>query len=39
MEDIRHSLQTHPQKYTAWFLIAFPKIEEWWKEQYAGSKK
>lgn len=34
MTDIRHSLQTHPQKYTAWFQLAFPKIEEWWNEQY-----
>jgi isopentenyl-diphosphate delta-isomerase len=34
MKDIRHSLQTHPQKYTAWFHLAFPKIEEWWNEQY-----
>ena len=34
IKDIRHSLQTHPQKYTAWFHLAFPKIEEWWNEQY-----
>ena len=34
MEDIRHSLQTHPQKYTAWFQIAFPKVEEWWSSHF-----
>jgi isopentenyl-diphosphate Delta-isomerase len=34
VESIRHSLQTHPQKYTAWFHLAFSKIEEWWNQQY-----
>jgi isopentenyl-diphosphate delta-isomerase len=29
LEDIRHSLETHPQKYTAWFHLAFPTIEAW----------
>jgi isopentenyl-diphosphate delta-isomerase len=29
IEDILSSLQTHPQKYTAWFHIALPKIVEW----------
>ena len=31
--EIRHSLQTHPQKYTAWFHLAFPKIEDWCNQQ------
>ena len=31
--EIRHSLQTDPQKYTAWFHLAFPKIEDWWNQQ------
>jgi isopentenyl-diphosphate delta-isomerase len=34
MKDIHHSLETHPQKYTAWFHLAFPKIEDWWNKQY-----
>ena len=34
MEEIRHSLNTHPQKYTAWFHLAFPRIENWWKQHY-----
>jgi len=25
--EIKHSLQSHPQKYTEWFKIAFPKLE------------
>lgn len=29
MEEIRTSIQTHPQKYTEWFKIAFPKLEEY----------
>lgn len=27
VEEIRRSLQTHPQKYTEWFKIAFPRME------------
>lgn len=34
VQEIGHSLQTHPRKYTAWFHLAFPKIENWWKEKY-----
>lgn len=32
--EIRHSLHTEPQQYTAWFHLAFPKIEDWWNQQY-----
>ena len=35
--EIRHSLQSHPQKYTAWFHLAFPKIENWWNKRYADA--
>lgn len=40
VDDIKFSLQTHPQKYTAWFHIAFPKIVEWVNnsEHNEGSK-
>ncbi len=34
MKNIRHSLETHPKKYTAWFHPAFPKIEDWWSKKY-----
>ena len=30
MQEIGDNLQLSPQKYTAWFQIAFPKIMEWW---------
>ena len=29
MKDIKDSLQSHQHKYTAWFKIAFPKLEEY----------
>lgn len=34
VREIRKSLKGHPHKYTAWFLIAFPRIEEWWRKRY-----
>lgn len=34
MSAIQESLVTHPKKYTAWFHLAFPGIEKWWKEHY-----
>jgi isopentenyl-diphosphate Delta-isomerase len=35
VDEIRNSLQSHPTKYTAWFHLAFPKIEQWWANRYA----
>jgi isopentenyl-diphosphate delta-isomerase len=34
MHEISDSLQLQPNRYTAWFRIAFPKVEEWWNEHY-----
>jgi isopentenyl-diphosphate delta-isomerase len=34
LSAIRDSLQSHPQKYTAWFRIAFPRVEKWWALRY-----
>lgn len=31
VEDIELSLQSEPQKYTAWFAIAFPMVMKWMK--------
>ena len=33
-EDLKNSLEEQPEKFTAWFRLAFPKIEKWWKENY-----
>ena len=37
ISEIKNMLQTHPGKFTAWFHLAFPKIEEWWKNRDANS--
>jgi isopentenyl-diphosphate delta-isomerase len=29
MEEIRRSIESHPAKFTAWFKIAFPKLEDY----------
>lgn len=29
VEEVKNSIQSHPQKYTEWFKIAFPKMEEY----------
>jgi isopentenyl-diphosphate delta-isomerase len=29
MDEIKQELSSHPGKYTAWFLIAFPMLEEY----------
>ena len=34
LRDVRSSLQEHPQKFSKWFQLAFPKIEEWWGDRY-----
>lgn len=34
LDDVRHSLREHPQKFTPWLHLAFPKIEEWWQLRY-----
>src|SRR4051812_27342631 len=31
MDEIANTIQTHPQKYTAWFCIAFPMVLDWMK--------
>jgi len=31
LDAIEQSLQSHPQKYTAWFQIAFPQLKQWIK--------
>lgn len=35
LDEIRASLSTHPHRYTAWFQLAFPKIEQWWLHRQA----
>jgi isopentenyl-diphosphate delta-isomerase len=32
--DIRQLLNKHPEQFTPWFRLAFPRIEKWWRERY-----
>ena len=32
LDEIEATLLSHPQKYTAWFNIAFPKVQQWASE-------
>ena len=34
MDKNRRDIQAHPQIFTEWFKIAFPRIEQWWEEAY-----
>jgi len=40
MEQIKKDVEDHREKFTSWFKIAFPKIEDWWRMRYeAGSQR
>ena len=39
MQEIRNSLQSHPEKYSAWFHLSFPRIEEWWNRRFKDKRK
>ena len=32
LQEVKQSLQIKPGIYTAWFVLAFPQIENWWNE-------
>lgn len=38
MNKIREDLKQHPEQFTTWFALAFPKIENWWQAQYGRMK-
>jgi isopentenyl-diphosphate delta-isomerase len=31
IEEVEANLESHPEKYTVWFKIAFPKVVEWYQ--------
>jgi len=37
LESIEASLISNPEKYTAWFLLAFPKVKAWFEKNATGS--
>jgi isopentenyl-diphosphate delta-isomerase len=32
-EEIKQSLQSHPQKYTVWFHLVFTRVQEWYAQK------
>lgn len=34
MKEIKSWLHNHPEAFTAWFRIAFPRVETWWQQRY-----
>lgn len=38
LESLRESLRDQPGLYTAWFHLAFPRIEQWWMKEYPVQK-
>jgi len=34
IQKIKEEMETDPKRFTSWFKIAFPKIEQWWKEKF-----
>jgi len=34
LDEVRTCLREQSHKFTAWFHLAFPKIEEWWSRHY-----
>lgn len=33
-DAIESLIQSDPEQFTTWFLIAFPKVKAWWQEKY-----
>jgi isopentenyl-diphosphate Delta-isomerase len=34
VQEIKKAMETDPARFTAWFRIAFPRIEKWWTDHY-----
>jgi len=34
LASVKQLLQEQPERFTAWFRIAFPQIEAWWRQRY-----
>jgi len=34
MKKLKESMDSHPLKYTVWLQIAFPRVEQWWKNRF-----
>ena len=34
MDEIHREMNQHPESFTSWFRIAFPKMESWWEQRF-----
>jgi len=34
MSQIKEAIEQHPGKFTSWFKIAFPRVQQWWQQRY-----
>lgn len=34
MKELSESLEAEPGKYTVWFILAFPRVKDWWESRY-----
>ena len=34
LDQIKTTLQEYPGKFTSWFRIVFPQVENWWQQHY-----
>jgi len=34
IQQVKNDMQLFPERFTSWFKIAIPQIEEWWREKY-----
>lgn len=39
MHELREQLKSEPDKFTTWFQQAFPRIDDWWKDNYGNKLK
>jgi isopentenyl-diphosphate delta-isomerase len=39
MPGLQLLVKEHPEKFTTWFRLAFPKVFEWWEQRYEENKK
>lgn len=37
--EIGEELGLYPGKFTAWFHLAFPRMEDWWKKEFTDSRR
>jgi isopentenyl-diphosphate delta-isomerase len=38
MDRIKWAIKEQPEKFTAWFKLAFPSIETWWQQKYGEAQ-